>query len=232
MRYSVYFTHPQAAKLTKLGSHWLGRSAFSETLFDQPQLKDIFAERLVSITESPRRYGFHATMKPPFHLADGKTLEDVKTAFDAFARKHSAFEIDGLAPNFLGNFLALTPTSRSEQLSKLASDCIREFDHLRAPLDNSDIARRRKAKLTPEQDAYMLQWGYPYIFEHFHFHMTLSTHLNDEIERAALKAAAETHFEPIMHQPVAISHLALCVEPEAGAPFQAIEIRPLEGPAT
>ncbi|MFS8183090.1 DUF1045 domain-containing protein [Pseudovibrio denitrificans] len=229
MRYSIYFTHPQSAKLTELGSQWLGRSAFSNDSLEQPQLDALNEERLHSITEDARRYGFHATMKPPFHLASGKSLEDVKAAFSAFASQTPAFTIEGLAPNFLGQFLALTPTQPSEQLNGLAAQCIKEFDHLRAPLSDKDIERRRKANLTPQQDAYMLEWGYPYIFEHFHFHMTLSKQLEDETERKALKAAAEDHFKPVIHQPISISHLALCVEPEAGAPFQVIEIRPLEG---
>ncbi|GHB38174.1 hypothetical protein GCM10007094_29400 [Pseudovibrio japonicus] len=232
MRYSIYFTHPQSAKLTKLGSQWLGRSAFSNNSMEHPSLTGIEPTRLQSLTINARRYGFHATMKPPFKLAEGRSPDDVKAAFTAFAKQTPAFTIKGLAPNFLGKFLALTPNQPSDQLNQLAAQCIKEFDHLRAPLSEKDIKRRRKAKLTPQQDAYMLQWGYPYIFEHFHFHMTLSQPLEDESERQALKAAAEEHFEPVIHQKISISHLALCVEPEADAPFQVIEIKPLEGPAS
>ncbi|WP_108819170.1 DUF1045 domain-containing protein [Pseudovibrio sp. Alg231-02] len=229
MRYSIYFTHPQSATLTELGSQWLGRSAFSNESLAHPHLNEFGPGHLHSITEDARRYGFHATMKPPFHLAEGKSQEDAKAAFSTFAKQTSAFTIEGLAPTFLGKFLALTPTQPSEQLNGLAAQCIKQLDHLRAPLSEQDIERRRKANLTPQQDAYMLEWGYPYIFKHFHFHMTLSKRLEDENERKALKAAAEDHFKPVIHQPISISHLALCVEPEAGAPFQVIEIRPLEG---
>ncbi|SDR31440.1 DUF1045 domain-containing protein [Pseudovibrio sp. Tun.PSC04-5.I4] len=231
MRYSIYFSHPQTAELTRLGNQWLGRSAFSNDKLQQPTLKDVGGERLYNLTEDARRYGFHATMKPPFQLAEDKTQEDVKSALKDLARKTAPFSLEGLAPNLLGKFLALTPTAKSQQLVDLAARCIKEFDHLRAPLNDKDIERRRKANLTPEQDSYMLEWGYPYIFEHFHFHMTLSKRLENETERKALKAAAQDHFKPVINQPFPISHLALCIEPEAGAPFQIIEITPLEGTA-
>ncbi len=231
MRYAIYFTHPQSAKLTELGSQWLGRSAFTNESIEHPSFTGIEPTRLQSLTKNARRYGFHATMKPPFHLAEGRSPDEAKAAFAAFAKRTSAFTIDGLAPSFLGNFLALTPNQPSDQLNQLAAQCIKEFDHLRAPLSEKDIERRRRAKLTPRQDAYMLQWGYPYIFEHFHFHLTLSKRLEDENERKALKAAAEEHFKPVIHKEISISHLALCVEPEADAPFQVIDIKPLEGPA-
>lgn len=229
MRYSIYFSHPQTAELTRLGNQWLGRSAFSNDELQQPALKGVGGERLHNLTEDARRYGFHATMKPPFHLAEDKTQGDVKSALKDFARKTAPFSLEGLAPNLLGKFLALTPTTKSQQLSELAARCITEFDHLRAPLSDKDIERRRKTNLTPQQDSYMLEWGYPYIFEHFHFHMTLSKRLEDETERKALKAAAQDHFKPVINQLFPISHLALCIEPEAGAPFQIIEIAPLEG---
>ncbi|KZL20694.1 hypothetical protein PsAD2_01182 [Pseudovibrio axinellae] len=229
MRYSIYFSHPHTAELTQLGSQWLGRSAFCNSALPQPSLREVTRQRLHSLTEEARRYGFHATMKPPFHLAEGKTLEDVKAALHSFAKKTAPFIIEGLAPNLLGKFLALTPTKRSSELDDLAARCITEFDHLRAPLRTQDMERRRQANLTPEQDAYMQTWGYPYIFEYFRFHMTLSKQLEDESERTALKAAAEDHFKHVTNQPFPISHLALCIEREAGSPFQIIEIAPLEG---
>lgn len=231
MRFSIYFTHPQHAQLTALGSQWLGRSAFSNEPLSQPAINGITQERFFQLTRDARRYGFHATMKPPFQLAAGKTQEHALAALEAFAARTAPVQLAGLAPSFIGKFLALTPIEPSQQLNELAAHCIREFDHLRAPLNNEDIARRRQAPLTPKQDSYLLDWGYPYIFDEFHFHMTLSKRLEDETERDALKRAADAFFAPVLNAPVTLSHLALCMEPEAGASFKIIATRPLEGTA-
>ena len=44
---------------------------------------------------------------------------------------------------------------------------MRELDAFRAPPDDAELARRRKAGLTERQDALLMQWGYPYVFEEF-----------------------------------------------------------------
>ena len=96
--------------------------------------------------------------------------------------------------NRLGSFLALTPTMPEAELSAFAGLCVRAFEPFRAPLSDTDIERRRKSGLTPKQDGYLTGWGYPYIFDEFRFHMTLSNKLEDEAQAAVLKDAAETFF--------------------------------------
>jgi hypothetical protein len=59
------------------------------------------------------------------------------------------------------------------------------------------LARRRKASLTPEQDAMLLRWGYPYVFGTWFFHMTLTRRLS-EPETVVIRPAAEAHFAPAL----------------------------------
>jgi hypothetical protein len=79
-RYAVYFAPAVESLLWQTGSAWLGRDARSEAYVPQPQIEGISAERLQALTASPRRYGLHATLKPPFHLNDGVTVDMLRDA--------------------------------------------------------------------------------------------------------------------------------------------------------
>jgi hypothetical protein len=69
---------------------------------------------------------------------------------------------------------------------------------------------------------HLLRWGYPYVFDDFRFHMTLTARLSgDEADR--VEAAARDWFAPYLDRPVAIDTLALFVEPSLGAPFEVLE---------
>ena len=86
MRYAIYFSPAKDHPLTEAASRWLGGNAFSGTLHDD---HDDYAE----ITEEPRRYGFHATLKAPFELAEKYSEAELLTAFEDFAASQSTFEI-------------------------------------------------------------------------------------------------------------------------------------------
>lgn len=229
MRYALYYCPDKKEQLTDLGSQWLGRDAFTNTPVTQPDVDGISKSEFWEYTETPRRYGFHGTLKPPFRAADGVSMDHVHEVVQAFARQTAPFELDGLSPNRLGKFLALTPTQPSTDLDTLARRAITALDGLRAPLSEADIARRRKADLTPEQDAYMLKWGYPYVFEFFRFHLTLSGKLSDKTALAAMQRAALSHFAPVLGQPVRINQITLFIEDEDGGPFRVADTFRFEG---
>ena len=85
------------------------------------------------------------------------------------------------------------------------------------------MARRRQATLTPEQDRLLLAWGYPWVLDHFQFHLSLTGSLGQcspEV-KAALFHAAQARFETL---PVCrFAQIALFIEPEQGADFELIE---------
>jgi hypothetical protein len=74
---------------------------------------------------------------------------------------------------------------------------MREFHKFRAELSEADLARRRKAALTAKQDAHLLRWGYPYVLDEYHFHMTLTRAIADPAERHRVLEALRTHFAPV-----------------------------------
>ncbi|WP_068313145.1 DUF1045 domain-containing protein [Polycladidibacter hongkongensis] len=229
MRYAIYYSPDQGEQLEQLGSSWLGRSPFTMQDAPQPEVSGLAPLRQWELTSEPRRYGFHGTLKPPFELAKGKSLDNLHNALTSFANTTKPFDLKGLHVSRLSHFLALTPIEPSEQLNALASACVREFDHLRAPLSEFDIARRRRANLDTKQDAYMLQWGYPYIFEYFRFHLTLSGKLENTLQTEQLFDAAQAHFKPITHRPFTIKTLGLACEEQRGSPFKMLATYQLQG---
>lgn len=219
MRYALYFAAPADDPLMKLGASWLGRDPFTGAPVPQPGIDGLTASRLAALTDSPRRYGFHGTLKAPFHLRDGKSEADLITACRAFAAETAPFRIDGLSVNRLGKFVALTPDQPEPELAAFAALCVKAFEAFRAPLDAADLERRRKSGLSQMQDTYLTDWGYPYIFDEFRFHMTLSNKLDDPAEAEAFAAAARPYFAAVTGTPRACTTFALYREPERGAPF-------------
>ncbi|MBA5778952.1 DUF1045 domain-containing protein [Stappia sp. F7233] len=227
MRYAIYFTPSYDDPLTRLGSQWLGRDAFTGEALGQPVLEEISRERLFALSEEPRRYGFHATLKPPFSLAEGRSEDELRDAFLSFCEHMPAISLPGLKVARLGSFLALTLSAPSDALDVLAASCVETFDPFRAPLSDADRARRLAAGLSPHQAELLEKWGYPYVFYEFRFHMTLSGRLGDAEEAECLTRDATRYFASLTDRPLKISTIALFVEREKGAPFTVLDLKPL-----
>jgi putative phosphonate metabolism protein len=231
MRYAIYFTPPADDPLTRRAGHWLGRDAFSGETLAQPIIEAFSEVAFSELTSDPRRYGFHATMKAPFELAEGVNEAELVDALEGFADRQIAFILPSLVLGQLGQFFALVPGATSPELQKLASDCVTVFDRFRAPLDDSDIARRRPERLTPNERRNLMAWGYPYVLDDFRFHMTLTGPVERE-DQPAMRAAIEGHFAGLLDQPRPIDSIALFVEPARGAPFTLHHMAALAGSET
>jgi putative phosphonate metabolism protein len=184
-RYAIYFAPASDDPLWSFGSRALGYDA--ETGKDTPLLyppgftQDVWRER----TCEPRRYGFHATLKAPFHLRDDTSEEEIVDALRRFASQTQAFSIARLRVSAIGSFVALITSDADGALEELAASVVTFFDRFRAPLAEADLARRLASPLTDRQRTYLTRWGYPYVMEYFRFHMTLSGTLPaDERSRA------------------------------------------------
>lgn len=226
MRYAIYFTPPEEDALSIQAATWLGRDAFRDRSVPQPRVAGFAPAELEALTEEPRRYGFHATLKAPFELAAGRSEEDLLVSFEAFAAVIPAFEIPEVVLGQLGAFFALVPAGPSEELRAFADACVEHFEPFRAPLSEADIARRRPERLSESERSNLMRWGYPYVFGDFRFHMTLSGQVPVP-RQAALRSVLEARFEAFIGRPLAISHLSLFVEPERGAAFSMKRIVPL-----
>lgn len=229
MRYAIYFAGPVSDPLMRLGAEWLGRDPHSGASLAQPSVAGMVASRFEAQTTDPRRYGFHGTLKAPFSLKAQASEIELVAACETFASTISPFSLSSLSVSRLGRFLALTPNSPEPELKAFASACVRVFEPFRAPLSASDLERRRKSDLTPDQDKNLCDWGYPYVFDEFRFHMTLSNMLAAESDAELLQDAAEQHFESVTKRPRRVVTFGLYTEAERGAPFNIHTIFDLSG---
>lgn len=213
MRVAVYYTPQPDDPLFAEAATWLGRDPESDAPVPQPDITNI-----AEVTAEPRLYGFHATLKPPMRLKQGYQWFDVIGAATQVANRIAPFELPQLAVSDVHGFLALRETSACAPLQALADACVEHLDHLREPLTDDEIARRRRARLTSQQDAMLLRWGYPYVFETWFFHMTLTRRLN-AAEKEVFMPAAEAYFERAIVRPRQVSDICLFVQPAANEPF-------------
>lgn len=212
MRHAVYYAPLHGSLFHDLGSRWVGRDAFTGAACTHPDVAGIAV-----VTADPRRYGFHATLKPPFALRETVTDEALLRAVAALAAAQESFTV-ALKVGVLDQFLALVPREPQTPVQRLAEVAVRELDGFRQPPSDDELARRRRSELTPSQERHLAEWGYPYVFGDFRFHMTLTERLPpSDIER--FRAAAEAHFAPVLAEPVAIDGLSLFTEASRGAAF-------------
>lgn len=212
MRYAIYYTPPETSGLAARARLWLGRNPFDGSTCARPHP---FADEVAG----PRRYGFHATLKAPFRLADGYSEAHLIAAFMAFAARQKSVVLNALVLHRLDSFFALVPGARSADLQDLADTAVSIFEPFRASLSEAEIARRRPETLTPRQRDYLASWGYPYVLEEFRFHLTLSGPIRTPEGGAALERALQRHFGPDIGQPLILDMIALFVEPAPGADF-------------
>jgi putative phosphonate metabolism protein len=226
LRYALYFTPAEEAPLTRTAADWLGRDAFSGEILPQETHPEFAAEELAELTDDPRRYGFHATLKAPFSLKDGCSETELVEVMTAFCKRRTAFAIPSVIVGRLGPFFALVPETLHPPLQDFAADVVETFEPYRAPLSDADIARRNPDRLNERQRQNLLTWGYHHVFEDFRFHMTLTGPVPEE-RAEAMARVLESRFAPFNRRPLAIDSLTLFIEPERGAPFLVHSRQPL-----
>ncbi len=209
-RYAVYYTPPPGA-LADFGAGWLGWDMVKGARVP----RTIALDGAEDVTATPRRYGFHATLKPPFRLAEGHAPEGLASALADLAAATPAVAGARLHLERLGPFLALVPASDHAPFSTLCDAMVRGLDSFRAPASPDEIARRRASGLTPAQDAHLLRWGYPHVFEEFRFHMTLSGKLDPETA-LRVEAALSPHLAEVVPDPFRIDEVTLAGEDRDG----------------
>jgi putative phosphonate metabolism protein len=222
-RVAAYYAPQPEDTLFAEGAAWLGRDPESGASVPQPDVANI-----VEVTAEPRLYGFHATLKPPMRLVEGRQLSDVVQATTELADRIAPFALPPLAVSDVFGFLALRETVRCPPLQALADACVEHLDRLRAQPSDAELARRRRARLTPRQDAMLVRWGYPYVFDTWFFHMTLTRRLTTE-EKLVYQPAAERHFAYAIAAPRRVTDICLCVQSASGGAFVIEERLKLRG---
>jgi hypothetical protein len=214
-RYGIFYT--PTGDFAQAGANWLGWDIATARAVGAPD---------EAIIKRPQKYGFHGTIKPPFFLAKGQSIADLETAFSTLCNDLSPVNLDGgLAPARIGSFVALIPSKGMQDLAALAGRTVSELDVFRAPPSDAELERRRQSRLSPAQDAHLMKWGYPYVFDQFKFHMTLSGALEPD-QMDAVLGQAKSAFVPVMPTPFVVDALSLVGERIDGK-FELITRHPL-----
>lgn len=203
--------------LGRLGAAWLGWDLRGGQPVENPKVE----------VPGARRYGFHATLKPPFRLAEGSTIGDVRDAARGLFAALSPVDLGLLRVESLGDFCALRP-SRAEGIAEIAAAAVTGLDAFRAAPSAEELARRRAASLTARQAALLDRWGYPYVLDEFRPHLTLS----GSAPPSGLVETARTYFAPVLGRNLVLDRISLVGEDTLGR-FHLIEDLPLDhGDAT
>jgi putative phosphonate metabolism protein len=217
-RYAIYYIAAPGSDLDRFGAQLLGYDAFRGEELPFP---DGVALDWRELTSDPRKYGFHATLKAPLALAQGRSEAELVAACEAFAKAPRPIPQIKPVVDSISGFIAVVPAQRSSELERLAADCTREFDSFREALTPEDRARRNPSALTPRQREHLDRWGYPYLMEDFRFHMTLTGRLDAERREPILTMLRE-RFAAIGVATLAIDRIALFRQDHTNSRFRIV----------
>jgi len=189
-RFAVYYAPPMASDWWREGCRWLQRDPHTQAVLEAPSVPGLNGN-LAELTREPRRYGWHATLVAPFRAAPGVTATQVHSHALAWAARQQPFDVP-VQVTQLDGFIAVVPVAADaadradarSAVGALAADAVRACAALRAPPTAAELERRRTMQLSARQEALMLAWGYPFVFEEFRFHMTLSNRVGSADARA------------------------------------------------
>lgn len=221
-RVAIYYAPAAGSAWHAFGSSWLGRDAISGEATAPPALTLPQDIALHDLTTEPRRYGFHATLKAPFRIAEPYRVADVNELLTTFASWGKPVSIGPLTPTLTDGYVALLPaTSALPEIHSLAAQIVRFFESVRTGPEVTELARRRTRPLNARQEALLEQYGYPYVLDQFCFHLTLSNRVTAG-QAASLIAAATPYIDRLNREPLSIDALSLFIEPKPGADFLAV----------
>lgn len=223
-RYAIYFVPGADTALYRFGTSVLGYDCYT----GQPaKLMDGVDESWVERVREPRIYGFHATFKAPFRLAKEFSENDLDQAVLSFVSDQPAILVGELMVCELGSFIALVPKTPRPLLDRFAGACVRELDRFRAPLGEQERKRRRAADLSGRQIENLEQWGYPYVFEDFRFHMTLTGSLPPSDRSRALQLLCGKFEQLPDARSLVIDRVVIARQIEKAGLFRVIQQAPL-----
>jgi hypothetical protein len=221
-RYAIYFVPAAESALYRFGSALLGYDCYGGNDVDFPVVLPMEPLAWRDLTSEPRRYGFHATLKAPFYLAGGAAESELIEEFRRFARGSDRAPAFAPVVDALEGFIAIVPGARDPAIDRLAASCVTGLDRFRAPLNDEDRGRRM-AGLSERHVAYLDRWGYPFVFDEFRLHMTLTGRLPAERRGAVLSALRKEFVAVCGARSVRIDRLALLRQDRPDGRFRVID---------
>jgi putative phosphonate metabolism protein len=219
-RYAIYFVPGADSELYRFGASVLGYDCYAGR--DGALIDGADATSWAEFVREPRVYGFHATLKAPFYLAKGSNEGNLERAVLDFAADHPTVLVGELAVRELGSFIALVPKTPRPLLDRLAQACVQELDRFREPMSGAERERRLAADLSGRQIENLERWGYPYVFEDFRFHMTLTGSLPLPERSRALRFLCNKFEQMIGATPLTVDQIVLARQVDKSARFQVV----------
>jgi uncharacterized protein DUF1045 len=221
-RYAIYFVPPARSDLYRFGARFLGYDCYSGDDLGHPPDIGLAAAAWEELTREPRRYGFHATLKAPFRLLPAFTEADLAAELHRFSALPRASVSVAPAVRAIERFIAIVPRGASPAVDELAADCVTVFDRFRRPLTPQERDKRVAAGASGRQIENLDRWGYPFVFEDFRFHMTLTGAIDASRHRQII-ALAQAAFERIEEsRSLPITQLVLARQDAPAARFRVV----------
>jgi putative phosphonate metabolism protein len=219
-RYAIYFVPPADSALYRFGAGILGYDCYTGERLSHPHDIALAAAEWDALTHEARKYGFHATLKAPFRLAPPFGEADLTAELERFAAIPRALPEIRASVQSLAGFIAVVVGTPSMELDRLAADAVMAFDRFRHPLSSLERKQRLAAGLSQRQTDNLDRWGYPYVFEDFRFHMTLTGRI-DPGRRDAVLALLRARFNAVEGaHALRVRQLALLRQERRAAPFR------------
>jgi hypothetical protein len=231
-RYAIYFVPAAQSRLYRYGSSVLGYDCYTGNAVDFPDEFAAGVDDWNELTEPPRRYGFHATLKAPFYLSPACTELQLVNAVQNFAALGHAIHTFIPMLRMLSDFCAIVPRNAETALDTLAASCTTIFDAYRAPMSPQERARRIALGLSQGQIQNLDRWGYPYVLSEFRFHMTLTGNVPVRRQKAILAILLNTFRRMGVEQPIAIDRLALLKQDSPDTLFRVVSESSLDPEST
>lgn len=210
MRYAVYYAPAPRSALWRAGSEWLGWDAARGVTLLPPALPGGLLARLAPLTRRAAHYGWHATLKAPFRLANGVDEAQLLQQVAALASTCAPFVLD-LQVGTLRDATVLCVAGDSTAIDALAERCVRQLLPLGEPAPD-------RPGLSPHEAELHAAWGYPYVLDQFCFHLTLAQRSREPALQTAIERAASAHFEGLLQANVAA--LSVFVETRPDEPMR------------
>lgn len=221
-RYAIYFLPPADSALYRFGAGMLGYDCYTGESLSHPHDIALAASEWDALTREARKYGFHATLKAPFRLLPPFSEADLAAELERFAAIPRTIPEIRPTVQSLAGFIALVACTPSMELDRLAADAVMAFDRFRRPLSTQEREQRLGAGLSDRQTDNLDRWGYPYVFEDFRFHMTLTGRI-DADRRGAMLALLQARFNAIEGaHALPVDRLALLRQDGRERPFRVV----------
>jgi putative phosphonate metabolism protein len=229
-RIAIYAAPRPEDPLWAFGSSVIGYDAASGKPVSRPPPLEVALEHWAALTADPRHYGFHATLKAPFRLAENAKPQHLSEAVRGFCEGGQALNPFALEVRMIGDFLALVPVFAPDDLDSFAASVVTSFDGFRAPLSLDERDRRLAAGLSRRQIGNLDKWGYPYVLEDFRFHMSLTGKVRDEgLRHEMQEALAERIHRETGGAAFALDALVLFTQKARGEAFRVHERHAING---